>query len=267
MGEPPNGGSRLGEAFSIQRRVIYALFLRELKTRFGKHRLGYLWVFLEPVVHMLVLFAILGLIAKHTMPGIPFPVFLICGLVPYFMFINIALRSLNALEANLGLLSYRPVHPLDTLIARAGLECIISAVVLVVLLVILDLSGQSVQLSDIPELAAIWGVLVLFGLGIGIIFMVIGHEFPVSEKIIPLFMRPLYFMSAVMYPLTTIPAEYRGWVLWNPLVHALELLRHTVVPAYAVENVSLVYMTFSALVVLFAGLALYKAREPSLLRS
>ncbi|WP_321920729.1 ABC transporter permease [Burkholderia sp. BCC1998] len=267
MVESPNGDSRLGEAFAIQRRVVYALFLRELKTRFGKHRLGYLWVFLEPVVHMLVLFAILGLIAKHTMPGISFPVFLICGLVPYFMFINIALRSLNALEANLGLLSYRPVHPLDTLIARAGLECIISAVVLVVLLVILGLGGQPVQLGDIPELAGIWAVLVLFGLGIGIIFMVIGHELPVVEKVIPLFMRPLYFASAVMYPLTTIPAEYRGWVLWNPLVHLLELLRHTIVPAYAVENVGLAYPAFCALVVMFAGMALYKAREPSLLRS
>ncbi|KHK54607.1 polysialic acid transporter [Burkholderia sp. A9] len=257
----------MSEAFSIQRRVVYALFLRELKTRFGKHRLGYLWIFLEPAVHMLILFALLGLIAKHAMPGISFPVFLICGLVPYFMFVNIALRSLNALEANLGLLSYRPVHPLDTLIARAGLECIISVSVFVVLLVILGLTGQGVQLGNIPELVAIWGVLVLLGLGVGIIFLVIGHEFPVSEKVIPLFMRPLYFTSAVMYPITGIPVEYRGWIMWNPLAHAFELLRHTIVPAYAVENVSLGYMTFCALAILFVGLAVYKAREPSLLRS
>jgi capsular polysaccharide transport system permease protein len=268
MGEPPNGGAVLGEAFSIQRRVVYALFLRELKTRFGKHRLGYLWVFLEPVTHMLVLFAILGVIAKHTMPGISFPVFLICGLVPYFMFLNIALRSLNALEANLGLLSYRPVHPLDTLSARTSLECIISAVVMVVLLSVLGLVGEPVQLSDIPELVAIWVVLGLFGLGIGMIFLVVGHEFPVTEKIIPLFTRPLYFASAVMYPIGKIPPEYRPWVLWNPLAHVFELLRHTIVPAYEIEGaISLTYAAFCALVVLFVGLALYKAREPSLLRS
>lgn len=267
MAEPPNGDSRLGEAFAIQRRVVYALFLRELKTRFGKHRLGYLWVFLEPLCHMLVLYAVLGLVAKHTMPGISYPVFLICGLVPYFMFISISLRSLNALEANLGLLSYRPVHPVDTLIARAALEFIISASVFVVLIVILGLSGQPIELNDIPMLASIWGLLALLGLGVGLFFMVIGHHFPISEKVIPLLVRPLYFCSAVMYPLATIPTEYRSWILWNPLVHAFEMLRHTVVPSYAIDHVSLVYLAFSALLTLFAGLALYKAREPSLLRS
>ncbi|WP_322034385.1 ABC transporter permease [Burkholderia sp. BCC1970] len=267
MAEPPNGDSRLGEAFAIQRRVVYALFLRELKTRFGKHRLGYLWIFIEPVFHMLVLYAILGLIAKHAMPGISFPVFLICGLVPYFMFLNIALRSLNAIEANLGLLSYRPVHPVDTLISRAILEVIISATVFVVLMVVLWLTGQSVTLADVPQIAAIWAFLALLGLGVGMVFMVVGHEVPVSEKVIPLLLRPFYFGSAVMYPLATIPAEYRGWVLWNPLVHAFELLRHSIVPAYSIEHVNLSYLAFSSLVVLFTGLVLYKAREPSLLRS
>ncbi|WP_260432475.1 ABC transporter permease [Burkholderia sp. Bp9140] len=263
----PTGGSALGKAFSIQRRVVYALFLRELKTRFGKQRLGYLWAFLEPVVHMLVLFAILGLIAKHAMPVVSFPVFLICGLVPYFMFLNITLRSLNALEANLGLLSYRPVHPIDTLIARAVLELVISIIVFAVLLLILALGGQSVELSNIPELAAIWILLTILGLGVGIIFMVIGHEFAVSEKIIPLLMRPLYFISSVMYPLTSIPVQYRGLLLWNPLVHAFELMRHGVVSEYNIERVSLTYLTFSTFLIFFFGLALYKAREPSLLRS
>ncbi|UQP00552.1 ABC transporter permease [Burkholderia multivorans] len=263
----PTRGSALGRAFSIQRRVVYALFLRELKTRFGKQRLGYLWAFLEPVVHMLVLFAILGLIAKHAMPAISFPVFLICGLVPYFMFLNITLRSLNALEANLGLLSYRPVHPIDTVIARAVLELVISIIVFAVLLLILALGGQSVELSDLPELAAIWVLLTILGLGVGIIFMVVGHEFAVSEKIIPLLMRPLYFVSSVMYPLTSIPVQYRGLLLWNPLVHAFELMRHSVVSEYNIEPVSLTYLTFSTFLIFFLGLALYKAREPSLLRS
>lgn len=261
------GGGVLRQALSIQRRVIYALFLRELKTRFGKFRLGYLWAFLEPVSHMLVLFIILHVLAKHAMPNISFSVFLACGLVPYFMFTSISLRSLNAIEANLGLLSYRPVHPVDTLVARALLELVISATVFTLLMIILWLSGEFIVLSDIPELVAIWGLLGTLGLAVGLIFMVIGHEFPVVEKIIPLLLRPMYFASAVMYSLTTIPPQYRGLILWNPLVHAFELLRHTVVPTYAVENVSLSYFAFCTLATLFVGLALYKAREPSLLRS
>jgi capsular polysaccharide transport system permease protein len=259
--------SRLWRAFSIQRRVVHALFLRELKTRFGRHRLGYVWALLEPAAHMLVLFGVLGLLARHVMPDISFPVFLICGLVPFFMFNNIAVRSLNAIEANLGLLSYRPVHPVDTLLARAWLELLISASVFILLLVTLSLAGEEVELADIPGLCAIWGLLALLSLGLGVAFMVIGHEFPMSEKFIPLLVRPLYFGSAVMYSPTALPEQYRAWVLWNPLAHAFELLRHTVVPTYPIGHVSLGYLAGWTLAVLFVGVALYKAREPSLLRS
>lgn len=257
----------LGEAFSIQRRVVYALFLRELKTRFGKFRLGYLWVFLEPLAHMLVLFVVLHLLARHEMPNISFTVFLLCGLVPYFMFTGIALRSLNALEANLGLLSYRPVHPVDTLIARAMLEFIISFVVFATLLTVLWLAGEDIVLNDIPQFIAIWLLLGILAWSVGLICLVVGHEFPLSEKLIPMLIRPLYFSSSVMYSLSNIPAELRGWILWNPLLHALELLRHTVVPTYSADDVSLGYLAFSTLVTLFVSLALYKAREPALLRS
>jgi capsular polysaccharide transport system permease protein len=258
--------SRFGRAFSIQRRVVHALFLRELKTRFGKHRLGYVWAFLEPAVHMLVLFGVLGLLARHVMPDISFPVFLVCGLVPYFMFSNISLRSLTAIEANLGLLSYRPVHPVDTLIARALLETMLSASVFVLLVAVLWLAGEAVTLADIPALFAVWGLLTVFSMGVGLVFMVIGHEFPVSEKFIPLLMRPLYFGSAIMYSPANLPPEFRAWVTWNPLAHAVELLRHVVVPTYPVEHVSLGYLAVCALVVCFAGVAVYKAREPSLLK-
>jgi capsular polysaccharide transport system permease protein len=257
----------LWQAFSIQKRVVYALFLRELKTRFGKYRLGYLWVVLEPLAHMLVLFAVLGLLARHAMPDISFPVFLICGLLPFFMFSGIALRSLNAIEANLGLLSYRPVHPVDTLLARALLEFLINFTVFGLLMVIMWLSGEQVVLNNIPVFIAVWLLLGLLGLAFGLIFMVIGHEYPVSEKVIPLLIRPLYFGSGVMYSLEVIPPEYRGWIMWNPLLHAFELLRHTVSPNYDVANISLLYLAFCTLVTLFIGLALYKAFEPSLLRS
>lgn len=72
----------------VQRAVIKALFMREMKTRFGKYRLGYLWAILEPAAHLMVLVGIFGYVMHRTMPDISFPVFLVNGIIP-FLFLAI----------------------------------------------------------------------------------------------------------------------------------------------------------------------------------
>ncbi|EIM1128140.1 ABC transporter permease, partial [Escherichia coli] len=78
--------------FEVQKVTVEALFLREIRTRFGKFRLGYLWAILEPAAHLLVLLGIFGYIMHRTMPGISFPVFLLNGLIPFFIFNSISNR-------------------------------------------------------------------------------------------------------------------------------------------------------------------------------
>lgn len=88
--------------FEVQKVTVEALFLREIRTRFGKFRLGYLWAILEPSAHLLILLGIFGYIMHRTMPDISFPVFLLNGLIPFFIFSSISKRSVSAIEANFG---------------------------------------------------------------------------------------------------------------------------------------------------------------------
>ncbi|HFM0752662.1 TPA: ABC transporter permease, partial [Escherichia coli] len=86
--------------FEVQVAAVKALFFREIRTRFGKFRLGYLWAILEPASHLLILLGIFSYIMHRTMPDISFPIFLINGLIPFFIFSNISRRSVGAIEAN-----------------------------------------------------------------------------------------------------------------------------------------------------------------------
>lgn len=253
---------------SVQKRVVHALFLRELKTRFGAYRLGYLWALLEPVAHLAVLMVIFGYIMSRAMPEISFMVFLINGLVPWFLFSNITSRSLSAIEANRGLLNYAPVHPVDTLVSRTLLESLIYAVVYVVLMMLLRLSGEAITLMNVPRLLSIWLALTLLSMGLGLLFMVIGHASQEAQKILPIVLKPLYFISGIMFSIKLIPEQYHYLVDWNPLLHGFELLRQTVVPTYHIlPSLNLFYLWGSAVVVLAIGLIVYKGREPAILRS
>ncbi len=251
----------------VQQAAVKALFLREIKTRFGKYRLGYLWAILEPAAHLLILLAVFGYIMHRTMPDISFPVFLLNGLIPYFLFSNISTRSIGAIEANQGLFNYRPVKPVDTIIARTLLETLIYSGVYIVLMCIVGVFGEKITITSILTLILTWSLLILFAFGFGLIFMVLGKTFPEAEKFLPIVLKPLYFISCVMFPLHAIPKEFWPYLLWNPIIHAVELSRESVVAGYVSEGVSLNYLALCALVALFLGLAVYHKREEAMLTS
>ncbi|ELY2795611.1 ABC transporter permease [Cronobacter dublinensis] len=252
---------------AVQRATVLALFLREIKTRFGKFRLGYGWALLEPLLHLAILLFVLDFVMERTLPDISFPVFLLSGIIPYFIFSHITGRSVNAIEANQGLFNYRPVKPVDTIIARTLLEAGIYIAVYLLLLAMLAMMGEIFTCSHLLTLFCVWGCLVIFSFGTGLIFMVISSAFPEAEKFLPLLTRPLYFISCVMYSLNTIPQEYQHWVAWNPLVHVVELTRETLATSYESDGASLTYLAISTLVVLFTGLALYRHQEEAMLTS
>lgn len=253
--------------FEVQKLTIEALFLREIRTRFGKYRLGYLWAILEPSAHLLMLLGILGYVMHRTMPDISFPVFLLNGLIPFFIFSSISKRSISAIEANQGLFNYRSVKPIDTIIARALLETLIYVIVYILLMLIVWIVGEYFKITNLLRIMGTWSLLIILSCSIGLIFMVVGRTFPEMQKVLPLLNKPLYFGSCIMFPLHSIPKQYWPYLLWNPLVHVVELSRESVMPGYISEGVSLNYLAMFTLVTLFISLALYRNREEAMLTS
>lgn len=253
--------------FEVQQAVIKALFFREIRTRFGKYRLGYFWAILEPSAHLLVMLTIFGFIMHRTMPDISFPIFLLNGIIPYFIFSSISTRSVGAIEANQGLFNYRPVKPIDTIIARAVLETVIYAAAYILLMAAMWMAGEYFAITNLLRLASSWTLLVLFSCGVGLIFMVVGNTFNETQKFLPILLKPLYFISGIMFPMHAIPKDYWPYLLWNPILHAVELSRESIMPGYLSEGVSLSYLALITLSTLFIGLALYRTREEAMLTS
>lgn len=251
----------------VQQAVIKALFMREIKTRFGKYRLGYLWAVLEPAAHLVILLTIFGYIMKKTMPDISFPVFILNGLIPYFIFTNISNRSIKAIDANSGLFNYKPVKPIDTIFARAILESFIYISVYITLMSLVGILVEVYDVNQIINIIMAWFFLIIFACGVGVIFMVVGKIFQETEKFLPIMLKPLYFVSCIMFPLHSIPEEYRKYILINPIVHAVEISRESVVSGYTSAGVSMGYLAFSSLLTFFIGIALYESQEEAMLTS
>ena len=97
--------------------------------------------------------------------------------------------------------------------------------------------------------------------------MVLGHYSEEVSKVVAIATRILYFTSGILYSVHSIPQQYQMYVLWNPVLHAIEYIRHCVNPAYPADHISLAYVTVITIVMLFVGLLLYKYRERRMMTS
>ncbi|GIX24545.1 MAG: ABC transporter permease [Caldimonas manganoxidans] len=255
-------------AWQVQRSVWFALFLRELKTRFGGHWLGVYWALLEPLAHIVILLLIFGFMRHHVLPGVDYAVFLLVGLVPFFIFKNLTLRGMEAVDANRGLFGYRQVKPIDPLVARALLEVALYSAVYLIMLGAMAWVGFTVLPARPLELMGVSAVLLVFGFGLGLVFAVATDELPNARSFIRISFMPLYLLSGIMFPVSALPPQVLPWLLWNPILHAIELSRGYFFAQYhVVHGVSLPYVSAWALGTMALGLSLYRVRRHRLLAS
>ena len=258
-------------AFQVQCDVIFALYVRELKTRFGEFQIGSVWALAEPVVHTAIMIAVhsaRGSLRGMNFPvGVDIPIFYINAVVPFFLFRSTIMLVMRSISSNRGLYFYRQVKPIDSIISRTLLEVSIYTVVFCILLLAGYLVGYNVQMYDPLGFIAIYAIWVLFMFGLGIIICVTSTFFKEIETFVPLTLLPLYLISAVLFPMTSVPQEYWYLLTWNPILHIEELLRTSFFQNYNTPVGSVSYVLAFAVGFLGFGLALYRATVTRLVSS
>jgi capsular polysaccharide transport system permease protein len=243
----------------IQRDVVLALVIRELRSRVEGRWLGLLWMLLEPLAHVLLILALFGFRQHASSPNVELPVFLVTGLLPFFMFRNLARKLPNAIPANRGLYAYRQVKPFDALVASGIVEIGLSSAVYLTALMVLGWLGYHWLPVRPLELLVVSVVLLAFGIGLGLVFSVAAHERPRVKNVINMLFLPLYLLSGVIFPATAFPPQVQAWLLWNPVLHLLELGRSYFVPLHRpMDGVNLAYPAAVSLVTVALGLSLYR---------
>lgn len=254
-------------SFQVLRDVTFGLLIRELKTRFGSYRLGYAWALLDPLLIISVFSLIFGMRGHSGFGGAPAPLFMTASYLPFLFFRNVVSKLQSAVNANMGLFCYRQVTPFATFVARFILEAIIGLVVGCVLVMGLLWFGFDAIPNDPLQVIFIYFLLMTFSFSLGIIFCVLINLFKEADKFLNLMMMPLMFISCVMYPLATVPAQFQHWFIWNPLVHAVELIRAGWIAGYISPDVSWVYLSSLTLILLTFAMSCYRLSHRRLIAS
>jgi capsular polysaccharide transport system permease protein len=215
----------LWHAFLIQCRVIRALFLREVITRFGRHNLGAVWLVAEPMLFTVGVAAAWSLAGMRHGTTIPVVGFALTGYSSILMWRNVANYCAPTIHENRNLLFHRNVTLIDVVVARVMLEIGGTSASFLFLSLVFIYGGWLEPPRDLLVVLQGWLMLCWFSVGLALFVSAANAFSPVVERVLqPISYLMLPFSGAAYIGAWLSPAQ-REVLFLLPMVHSVERIR------------------------------------------
>lgn len=219
------------------RELLYILSWRDIKVRYKQTAIGVLWAVLRPAVTLVVFTVVFGRIAGlPSDSGVPYPILVLGGLLPWQFFSNAVLESSNSLIGNERLIT-KVYFPRILIPASAVVTSFIDFLIAFLLLlgaIVYYGFPISVWMLLIPVFLAL---VFLFSLGCGLILSALNVKFRDFRYIIPFVLQLGLFLSPVGFSTAVVPESWRLAYAFNPLVGVISGFRWCVAPDSAFPDV------------------------------
>ena len=251
-----------GRAIGVQLRIVGALMMRELHTRFGRNNVGYLWLILEPMILSV------GISAVHLFTHVSLPFgfspasFYATGYITFIVFRNNVNRAPALIESNKPLLYHRHVQLFDISIARSFLDVLASSGAMIVMLSAFILLGLSAPPERPWLLVAGLATMGLLSTGLSMMVTAFVEINPIIER----FVHPATYLllpfTGMFFILGELPPDYARFLSWAVLPQITDLARMGLASSYNSEYLNLPYVfTVSAFAWLIGLAGLRVARR------
>ena len=251
----------LRKSWAIQRRVIGALLMREILTRFGRHNIGFLWLFAEPMLFTLGVTALWTLSGAAHGSNIPIVAFALTGYSSVLLWRNMPGRCIGAIGPNLALMYHRHVKVIDIFASRLLLEAAGATISFVVLVLLFYAAGWLKPPEDIGKVLFAWFMLAWFGSSLALLLGALSEQSEIIDKLWGPTSYLLFPLSGAAFMVDALPAAAQDFVLLLPMVHGVELLREGYFGATFKAHYSMAYMAVFCVILTILGLA--KTRQIS----
>jgi ABC-2 type transport system permease protein/capsular polysaccharide transport system permease protein len=244
--------------WAVSRRVIGALVLREMLTRYGRNNIGFLWLFVEPLLFTLVVISVKAARIGVYGSDISGVAFAITGWPALMLWRNMPNRCTGAVKSNRTLLHHRQVTIPDLFIARIIVEFMAASTSFVFLTAGFYVVGELAAPEDILKVIAAWFLLAWFGAGLAFTIASLSDRFVIVDNL----WRPMSYvlmpLSGIAFLIQSLPPGYQEIVMWVPMLNCVELLRDGWFGSLFVAHYDIGYVVVFNLCLSFVGIALLR---------
>jgi lipopolysaccharide transport system permease protein len=204
--------------------LLYTLSAHRISVRYKQTSLGLLWAVLQPLLMMIIFTGVFSILAKMPSEGTPYALFAYAALLPWTFFSTSVTNATNSLVTHTQLITkvYFPREILPATYVIAGLfDFAIGFIVLLALMAWyrVPLTIEAVNLLPVLGLLAAWI------LAVSLVLAAVQVRFRDIGVALPVLLQALMFASPVIYPLSAVPAAWRGWYLLNPMAGIVSSFR------------------------------------------
>jgi lipopolysaccharide transport system permease protein len=240
--------------------VLYFLAKKDIKVRYKQTVLGGLWAIIQPVCTMIVFTLFFGRLAKIPSDGIPYPIFVYAGLLPWTYFANTLAASGNSLVGSSHLITkiYFPRLIIPAASSLAGLLDFFIAMLVLGALMIYYHFVPSIGILLFPVLV---GLTFLCALGVGLWLSALNVQYRDIRYVIPFLIQIWMFVSPVIYPVSMVKGKYQWLLALNPMGGVIKAYRASLLGHIPIDWLLLGLSTATIFVILVSGLFYFRRME------
>jgi ABC-type polysaccharide/polyol phosphate export permease len=240
------------------RELIWALALKELRVRYKRSVLGFLWALLNPALLMIVLTLVFGTIMRFSKPY--YSIFLLSMLLPWTFFSQCLAYSVESIVGNGELLKKVRVAKLVFPVAAVVSNVINFGLSLIPLLLLIIVMRFPVHWTWVYLPVPILG-LFLFTLGSAFFFATVNVFYRDVSHIVQIILSAWFYFSPVIYSLDFIPAKRRWIFQLNPMLYVLNGFRLSIYYGLLPSLPSIAMSLGCGVVALVVGFAVFRRYE------
>jgi capsular polysaccharide transport system permease protein len=244
--------------------VIKALTIREMQGLMKTYNYGFAWALLEPLMFIAVMRIAKSAIKGLTPPDMPPTTFLICGIVPYYLYMDVLSTIAKSVSNQDALLSFPRVTPIDVAIAGALSDFCIYFTLYCVLMLGASLDEHVFPPQNGLAVFSAFILLWVFGVSFGFVVGAMLRVFPPVKQFLSYYNLVNRMVGGMLFVITMFPSTYWPYFTWNPVLHCMEMLRDAWFVTYTSPVADPVYVLEWVLGLMLLGLSLerYQRRMP-----
>lgn len=235
-------------------RAIAALLLREMATTYGRSPGGYAWAVLEPAGGIALLTVVFSLAFQAPPLGDNFPIFYATGLLPFTMYVQLYSKLMVSIWFSKPLLQYPTISFIDAILSRLILTLMTQIIVFYIVIAGIRFVFDPAVSLDLPRITLSLAMVTVLATGVGVLNCLLISVMPVWQRMWNMLHRPMFLISGVFFIFEAIPDPYRSILWFNPLVHAIGIMRSGFYPTYDATYASPAYVFAFGLICLVTAL-------------
>lgn len=237
-------------------RIIGALMMREVMTRFGREGLGFAWLIGEPLLFCFGVMTLWGLTKPAYEHGVRLAPFVMTAYMSLILIRHLISFMAGALQANMGLLYHRRIAPIHIFGARILMEFGGATAAFAVVYVVLLSLGEVDAPYSYLLLYSGWFLLCWIAVGFALVLTGLAMRFEIFERFIGLISYLLIPLSGAFTMVSWVPPSVQKFLLYIPFVHPIEMIRAAVFGEFVETHYDTTYALAWGTIFIILGLAL-----------